>query len=57
MQHEGIDVVVPTYHTLFKSIYFFDPNGHRLEFVFDEDRTPKMHLSTQLARMGVNVLQ
>jgi glyoxylase I family protein len=28
---EGLDVVGPTDHTLFKSIYFFDPNGHRLE--------------------------
>lgn len=27
----GIDVIGPTDHSLFKSIYFFDPNGHRLE--------------------------
>jgi lactoylglutathione lyase len=27
----GIEVVGPTDHTIFKSIYFFDPNGHRLE--------------------------
>lgn len=27
----GIDVIGPTEHTIFKSIYFFDPNGHRLE--------------------------
>ncbi|MEQ1509220.1 MAG: VOC family protein [Sphingopyxis sp.] len=27
----GIDVVGPTYHGIFRSIYFFDPNGHRLE--------------------------
>ena len=27
----GIAVVGPTEHTIFKSIYFFDPNGHRLE--------------------------
>jgi glyoxylase I family protein len=27
----GIDVLGPTYHGIFKSIYFFDPNGHRLE--------------------------
>ena len=27
----GIEVVGPTDHNLFKSIYFFDPNGHRLE--------------------------
>ena len=27
----GIDVLGPTWHGIFKSIYFFDPNGHRLE--------------------------
>ena len=26
----GVDVIGPTNHTIFKSIYFFDPNGHRL---------------------------
>ena len=31
LQADGIDVVGPTDHALFKSIYFFDPNGHRLE--------------------------
>jgi catechol 2,3-dioxygenase-like lactoylglutathione lyase family enzyme len=27
----GLDVIGPTDHGIFKSIYFFDPNGHRLE--------------------------
>lgn len=27
----GIDVLGPTFHGIFRSIYFFDPNGHRLE--------------------------
>jgi len=27
----GLDVVGPTDHTIFQSIYFWDPNGHRLE--------------------------
>lgn len=31
LEADGIDVVGVTDHTLFKSIYFFDPNGHRLE--------------------------
>ena len=31
LQAGGIEVIGPTDHTLFKSIYFFDPNGHRLE--------------------------
>ena len=32
---QGIDVVGPTYHGVFKSIYFFDPNGHRIELACD----------------------
>ncbi|MFM7531886.1 MAG: VOC family protein [Rubrivivax sp.] len=31
----GVSVVGPTNHTIFKSIYFFDPNGHRLELAAD----------------------
>ncbi len=34
-QAKGIDVVGPTDHGVFKSIYFFDPNGHRLELAVD----------------------
>lgn len=35
LEAAGIPVVGPTDHTLFKSIYFFDPNGHRLELAAD----------------------
>ncbi|NWK76857.1 VOC family protein [Aquitalea sp. LB_tupeE] len=31
LEADGIAVIGPTDHTIFKSIYFFDPNGHRLE--------------------------
>lgn len=31
----GIDVLGPTHHGVFKSIYFFDPNGHRVELAAD----------------------
>ncbi|THF59412.1 VOC family protein [Pseudothauera rhizosphaerae] len=31
LEAAGIDVVGPTDHALFQSIYFFDPSGHRLE--------------------------
>jgi catechol 2,3-dioxygenase-like lactoylglutathione lyase family enzyme len=31
----GLDVVGPTDHGIFKSIYFFDPNGHRIELAAD----------------------
>ena len=38
----GIEVIGPTDHTIFKSIYFFDPNGHRLELAADIG-TPVMY--------------
>ena len=33
IEAEGVDVIGPTNHGIFQSIYFFDPNGHRLELV------------------------
>ena len=41
LQAAGIDVVGVTDHTIFKSIYFFDPNGHRLELAANTG-TPDM---------------
>jgi catechol 2,3-dioxygenase-like lactoylglutathione lyase family enzyme len=41
LQTAGIDVVGVTDHTIFKSIYFFDPNGHRIELAADT-ATPDM---------------
>lgn len=31
----GIEVLGPTHHGIFKSIYFFDPSGHRIELAAD----------------------
>jgi glyoxylase I family protein len=31
VEAQGIEVLGPVFHGVFKSIYFFDPNGHRLE--------------------------
>lgn len=39
---EGIDVIGPTDHALFQSIYFFDPNGHRLELACNTHRPGMM---------------
>ncbi len=41
LETDGIAVVGPTDHTIFKSIYFFDPSGHRLELAADT-ATPDM---------------
>ena len=35
LEAAGIPVVGITDHTIFQSIYFYDPNGHRLELVAD----------------------
>lgn len=35
LEGRGVDVLGPTNHGIFKSIYFFDPNGHRLELAVD----------------------
>ncbi|MCU0761150.1 MAG: VOC family protein [Steroidobacteraceae bacterium] len=44
LEKAGIEVLGPTDHGVFKSIYFFDPNGHRLELAVNTG-TPE-----QLAR-------
>lgn len=42
LEADGINVVGPTDHTIFKSIYFFDPNGHRLELAVNT-ASPEMN--------------
>ena len=42
LEAAGIEVVGVTDHTIFKSIYFFDPNGHRVELAADT-ATPEMN--------------
>jgi catechol 2,3-dioxygenase-like lactoylglutathione lyase family enzyme len=41
LEANGVEVLGPTNHTIFKSIYFFDPNGHRLELAANTS-TPEM---------------
>lgn len=36
LEENGVEVLGPTDHTLFHSIYFFDPNGHRIELAYDD---------------------
>lgn len=43
LENAGIEVLGPTDHTLFQSIYFFDPNGHRVELAADT-ATPEMYM-------------
>ncbi|MDO9568382.1 MAG: VOC family protein [Hydrogenophaga sp.] len=41
LEAAGVPVIGITDHTIFKSIYFFDPNGHRLELAANTG-TPEM---------------
>ena len=42
VEAQGIAVIGPTFHGIFRSIYFFDPNGHRLELAYNIG-TPDQH--------------
>ena len=50
----GIDVIGPVNHTIFKSIYFHDPNGHRVELAANIG-TPEMY--KQLDEVKVAMLE
>lgn len=41
IESHGVEVLGPVDHGICKSIYFFDPNGHRLELTVDT-MTPEM---------------
>ncbi|GAA6151511.1 VOC family protein [Pseudoteredinibacter isoporae] len=38
LEAKGIEVLGPTNHEIIKSIYFFDPSGHRLELTVRTDK-------------------
>lgn len=46
---KGLDVVGPTNHGIIKSIYFFDPNGHRLELTVRTDKPGQIKELHELA--------
>jgi catechol 2,3-dioxygenase-like lactoylglutathione lyase family enzyme len=54
LEAAGIDVLGPTEHTIFKSIYFFDPNGHRLELAAN---TAKPGMLEELKRVAPAMLE
>jgi len=53
LEQAGIDVLGPTDHTIFQSIYFFDPNGHRIELAAN---TGKPSMLTELKRVAPAML-
>ncbi len=54
LEAEAIEVVGPVDHTIFKSIYFFDPNGHRIELAAD---TSDESMLTELYRVAPDMLE
>jgi catechol 2,3-dioxygenase-like lactoylglutathione lyase family enzyme len=36
LEANGVEVLGVTDHSVFHSIYFFDPNGHRIELAYDD---------------------
>ena len=54
VEKAGLKVIGPIDHTLFKSIYFFDPNGHRLELAAD---TAKPGMLEELHRVAPDMLE
>jgi len=46
LESEGLDVLGPINHGIFQSVYFFDPNGHRLELAANtqtDEEMSKLH--------------
>ena len=46
IEAQGLDIIGPTNHGIFQSIYFRDPNGHRLELVVNtctDDEMAELH--------------
>lgn len=54
VEGEGIEVLGPTNHGIFKSIYFFDVNGHRLEVACDVGTEEML---TELRRVAPAMLE
>jgi catechol 2,3-dioxygenase-like lactoylglutathione lyase family enzyme len=49
LEAAGIDVLGPIDHGIFESIYFFDPNGHRLELAANKGTDGQLESLNQVA--------
>jgi catechol 2,3-dioxygenase-like lactoylglutathione lyase family enzyme len=54
LENNGLKVLGPTDHGIFKSLYFFDPNGHRIELAANVG-TPEM--MAELKRVAPEMLE
>jgi catechol 2,3-dioxygenase-like lactoylglutathione lyase family enzyme len=53
VEAEGVEVLGPTHHGIFRSIYFSDPNGHRIELACDIGTAEEL---AQLKRVAPQML-
>jgi catechol 2,3-dioxygenase-like lactoylglutathione lyase family enzyme len=53
-ESRGLEVIGPTNHGIFKSIYFFDPSGHRLELACNTGTPEQM---AELKRVSTDMLE
>jgi glyoxylase I family protein len=49
LKAQGLDVLGPINHGIFQSIYFFDPNGHRLELAVNTQTQDEMESLHEVA--------
>ena len=49
LESKGVEVVGPTEHGIIRSIYFFDPNGHRLELTYVKGTDEQMRRLKEVA--------
>ncbi len=54
VEAQGLDVLGPTNHGIFKSIYFFDPNGHRLELAANTGTDEQMKQLNEVAPLMID---
>jgi glyoxylase I family protein len=54
IESHGVDVLGPVDHGICKSIYFFDPNGHRLELTVD---TMTAEMKQKLAAVSEDMME
>ena len=49
IKNKGIDVIGIVDHAIFKSIYFFDPNGHRIELAVNTNTPEQLKKLKEIA--------
>ncbi|WP_163557843.1 VOC family protein [Halomonas sp. NO4] len=49
LESKGVEVIGPTEHGIIRSIYFFDPNGHRLELTYEKGTPEQMRQLKEVA--------